>query len=218
MRALVHTVRFAGYLHQVCSPALKHVAKAAPADAVLPVFPPSIPPSFPLFHPSFIASSPGFCLPSLFTSHCHKCTHTCMHAHFTYLHMRSHTHTIMHIRMQEDEDWLVRAPLLSMWDDKFPTMPAAVGDDGYDGFGDCSGFDAWGIQHPHQPFIMGPVCYLPARDQVSVWACACSLRANRSVSGAFHAAHTHSGQWWCSVCFRHVAISVRGALHAACAR
>jgi hypothetical protein len=77
-----------------------------------------------------------------------------------------HTHPHTHARVQEDEDWLVRAPLLSVWDDKYPTMPAAVGDDGYDGFGDGSGFNGWGT-HPDQPAIMGPVCYLPARDQVS---------------------------------------------------
>ena len=67
---------------------------------------------------------------------------------------------------QEDEDWLVRAPLPSAWDNKFPTMPAAVGDDGYDGFGDCSGCGAgWGAAG--EPAIMGPVCFLPAADQVS---------------------------------------------------
>jgi len=75
------------------------------------------------------------------------------------------------ITLQEDEDWLVRAPMLSVFDEKYPTMPASVGDDGYDGFGNCSGFGAWGEYEASagESAIMGPVCFLPKKDQVSVF-------------------------------------------------
>ncbi|KAF5837720.1 hypothetical protein DUNSADRAFT_3975 [Dunaliella salina] len=68
---------------------------------------------------------------------------------------------------KEDEDWLVRAPQLSVWDEKYPTMPAAVGDDGLDGSGDTSSFGMWGMAGEQQPAVMGPVCYLPTADQTS---------------------------------------------------